>query len=92
MPPRTTKIKLDDDLKNQMADLGARVTMVRKLKHISQRELADSIGVSVPTIGRIEQGMGVKTSLDTVIKLSEKLNTPIEILLKNLGSGEFKLW
>lgn len=76
----------DDDYKPDMAlssnMLGDKVKMLRKSLRITQKDLADSIGVSQSTIGMIE-GNKQGASNDTLLKLARALNTTVDYLLSD---------
>jgi len=54
------------------ANLCKRLERIRLSRNITQKQLADEAGVSLKTIGRLEQGLG--TSLDTFIRVMIALN------------------
>jgi transcriptional regulator with XRE-family HTH domain len=58
---------------------------IRRLKNISQRELADKVGVDFTYISKIENDRLPPPSAETVIKISEVLGSPKEILLSQSG-------
>ncbi|NME64419.1 helix-turn-helix transcriptional regulator [Clostridium cadaveris] len=62
--------------------LGDKVKMLRKSLRITQKDLADSIGVSQSTIGMIE-GNKQGASNDTLLKLARALNTTVDYLLSD---------
>jgi len=69
--------------------LGDKVKFLRKKMKITQQSLATIIGVSQSTIGMIE-GNKQGASNDTLIKLSNALNTTVDYLLSN-DIGEAKI-
>ena len=61
-------------------DIGSRIRAVRKQKQMSQKELADSVGVGVTHISHIETGNTIP-SLKTVIDIINTLNCSADELL-----------
>ncbi len=61
--------------------LCARLSRIRLSRNITQRQLAEEAGVSLRTIGRMENGEGV--SLDTFIRvlIALRIQHSLEILL-----------
>lgn len=59
--------------------LGEKIKEIRKNKKFTQEELAWKVGVSPNFIGLIERGKK-KPSIETLIKISEVLETPISTL------------
>ncbi|MFI3301368.1 MAG: helix-turn-helix transcriptional regulator [Candidatus Gastranaerophilales bacterium] len=57
-------------------DLGIRIKYFRKLRGITQQELAERMDMSLNFIGKIEVAF-CKPSLDTLIKLATVLNTNV---------------
>lgn len=71
--------------------LGDKVKKIRKSLGITQKELAETIGVSQSTIGMIE-GNRQGASNDTLLKLSIALNTTVDELLSDSSiENEIKL-
>ena len=62
-----------DDIKQ---NIGAKVKLVRSDANLTQEQLAFDIEVSVETISNIERGK-VIPSIDTLLKISQKLNFSI---------------
>ncbi len=58
---------------------GERLAMVRKKKKVSQDELAKTIGVHAPVIGRYERNE-VKPSIDVATKMAEALEVSLDYL------------
>ena len=54
-------------------DLGGRIRFLRKYKNLSQKELADLIGVTAQTVHKYERGYRVPTA-DILIKIGELLD------------------
>lgn len=62
---------------------GANVRQHRKAKHLTQAELAETVDVSIDTIGKIERGK-VGPSFETVESLAAALDVP-EVMLFATG-------
>ncbi|QLY34074.1 helix-turn-helix domain-containing protein [Nocardia huaxiensis] len=62
-------------------DLGERLQSVRKRKGLTQRELADSSGVSLSFIRKIEQGERDDIRMDKLRRLAVALRCPVTMLL-----------
>lgn len=62
-------------------DLGERLQSVRKRRGLTQRELAESSGVSLSLIRKIEQGERGDTRMDTLRRLAVALDCPLTVLL-----------
>ncbi|WP_063049567.1 helix-turn-helix domain-containing protein [Nocardia arthritidis] len=77
-------------------DLGERLRSVRKRSGLTQRELADSSGVSLSLIRKIEQGERDDTRMQTLRRLAVAMSCPLSALLgpdprlPENGNGE--LW
>jgi HTH-type transcriptional regulator, competence development regulator len=65
---------------------------LRRNKNISQRELADKVGVDFSYISKVENDRLGAPSAETIIKISNILDMPSEILLSYSGkvSDEMK--
>lgn len=65
---------------------------LRRDKNISQRELADKVGVDFSYISKVENDRLAAPSAQTIIKISNILDIPSEILLSHSGklSDEMK--
>jgi transcriptional regulator with XRE-family HTH domain len=61
---------------------GERLIEVRKLKKMSQDELAKKIGVHAPVIGRYERNE-VKPSIEVAVKLANELEVSVDYLVGN---------
>ena len=60
--------------------LNNNIKYLRKVKKISQQDLANKIGVDRSTISRIENGE-IETTIDNALKLAEMLHVPLNDLL-----------
>ncbi len=63
-------------INNIKLKLGIKVKLARRDANLTQEQIAFDIGVSVETISNIERGK-VLPSIDTLLKISQKLNFPI---------------
>jgi transcriptional regulator with XRE-family HTH domain len=72
-----------DENKNLEA-FGEKVAMLRQKRGLTQDQLADKTGLSVDTIGAIEQGRRW-ARLTTLHKLAKGLDTTTEALFKGLS-------
>jgi transcriptional regulator with XRE-family HTH domain len=77
-------------------DLGERLRSVRKRSGLTQRELADSSGVSLSLIRKIEQGERDDTRMQTLRRLAVAMSCPLSALLgpdpRLPASGNGELW
>ena len=60
--------------------LGQRVRRQRKLLGMTQKEVAEKVGISLPFYGHIERGSR-KASLETLVALSNALGVGVDYLL-----------
>ena len=66
--------------------LGENIQSVRKLKKITQQELADAIGINMQSLSKIERGVNFPT-FETLEKITKTLDvTPNELLSGKLQS------
>lgn len=63
---------------------GHRVAQARKRKGLTQPQLAERVGVSRPTIARIEAG-GTSPSVALALRIAREVDEPVETLF---GGGE----
>lgn len=83
MDKTSTKYIIDIDYK----EIGGRIQLRRKKMGISQKELAESIGITASYLSNIERGVSA-ASLDLIIILSLKLKvTPDFFILGVLRSS-----
>jgi transcriptional regulator with XRE-family HTH domain len=66
-------------------DFGKRLRALREERGLTQRHIAERIGVHVPQISRYEAG-GAMPSAETLIELSEVLEVGLDVLV--LGRNE----
>ncbi len=64
---------------------GEKLKEIRRAQKISQRELAKIVGVDFSYISKIENDRMPPPAADTIIKLSNALDIPEEILLSESG-------
>ena len=64
--------------------LGKNIRDKRKALNMTQERLADLVDLSTVFISQLENGSG-KPSLETMCKISVAINTPIDVLVKNIG-------
>jgi transcriptional regulator with XRE-family HTH domain len=58
---------------------------LRKSKGISQRDLADKIGVDFSYISKVENDRLPPPAADTIVRICKVLNVPTEVLLAESG-------
>ena len=63
-----------------MKKIGEKIKMVRKLRKLSQKELANKVGISNSFMCDIETGR-TEPSIKTLYKIAEVLDTDIRILI-----------
>jgi transcriptional regulator with XRE-family HTH domain len=66
-----------------MSDFNDRLSVLRKLKKLSQADLAEKIGVHTNVIGRYERGLA-KPSIELATKLSDVLEVSLDYLVGKL--------
>ena len=64
-------------------NVGQRVAELRQLADLSQEQLAESLGVSVQYLSRVE--LGTNLTLTTLTKLANALRVPVTDLLLPAG-------
>ena len=69
--------------------IGERIREIRKNKHISQMELAFSIGMSMNTISYIESGK-IASKIDTLNKIANELDVDVYDFFINGGNRQVK--
>ena len=60
--------------------MGQRITVLRKMKDMSQQELADRAGLTRQHIGRIEKGELVSVAYVTIQQIAEALDLTVDII------------
>ena len=71
-----------DDLSNEFS-LAKEIIILRKKRHLTQKQLADKLGTSQPAIARIESGNYKNLSLSFINRLAKALNAESVIHLKS---------
>lgn len=71
---------------------GTLLKEIRRSKQVSQRVLAERVGVDFSYISKIENNRLAPPAADTIIKICEVLEVPSEVLLAHAGkvSSEMK--
>lgn len=64
---------------------GTLLKEVRRAKQVSQRVLAERVGVDFSYISKIENNRLAPPAADTIIKICEVLGVPSEVLLAHAG-------
>jgi transcriptional regulator with XRE-family HTH domain len=70
----------------QAQRMGQRITALRKLKGISQQELANRAGLTRQHIGRIEKGELVSVAYVTIQQIAEALGMTVDIVDERLSN------
>ena len=84
-----------DDCRNELKCIGLRIAYFRKLKNITQAELAEELSINKNYLSHIESGSANKAvSLPLLIRISKALDVDLSLLtdlsdLRNNGLGEF---
>lgn len=63
-------------------EIGRRITELRQGKDLTQKELAERVGVSVSYLSRIEEG-AEKPHLKTIARIAKCLGVKLELLLND---------
>ncbi len=70
---------MTDQRKLQMRQLGLTISYYRKLKGMSQKQLAAAVGLSVTHIGNLEApNMPVSISLEKLFDIADILGVPVK--------------
>ena len=73
---------MDDKRKQKYKMLGLNIAYYRKLKGLTQLQLAESINISRTHMSNIESpNMPTSISLDTLMDIADALEIPVESLL-----------
>lgn len=73
------------DDRDELASFGDRVRRFRRLRGLTQSELAERIGLDRKTVNRLEAGH-YSTSLRNVYRLADALDTEVESLFREDAS------
>lgn len=69
----------------QYKRIGARIVYFRKIKGLTQEQLADEVGISPQYLSRIENGSYPKSvSLSTLMRIAQKLEVTMSRLLEDI--------
>ena len=60
--------------------MGQRITVLRKMKDMSQQELADRAGLTRQHIGRIEKGELVSVAYVTIHQIADVIGMTVDII------------
>jgi transcriptional regulator with XRE-family HTH domain len=71
--------RMDNDTK-LLKGIGKNLLKLREEKHISQKELADAMGIAQTQYGKVERGE-VVPSLPTLLKAAKALNVTIDTIV-----------
>lgn len=80
-PHRTIMFNLGGDMKTTRQLLGARIKEIRKLREISQEQLAEKVGLDSKFISKIEVGRS-SPSLETIENIARALEVEIRDLFE----------
>ena len=70
-----------DDCRNELKCIGLRIAYFRKLKNITQAELAEQLSINKNYLSHIESGSANKAvSLPLLIRISKALNVDLSLL------------
>lgn len=64
-----------------MSEFGIRLRELRKLNKVTQRQLAEKVGIDFTYISKIESGTMDPPAEDKIIRIAEVLNTDAEELI-----------
>lgn len=70
-----------------MFKIPERIKSLRKEKEVTQRELAEAIGVQVVSVQRFEYG-SVRPSLDTLVAIADYFGCSVDYLLGRTNKKE----
>ena len=77
-------IYMNDKHYEKYRNLGLSVAYFRKLKGLTQQQVADTMNVSYETISRIENA-NTGVSMDMMLELSAAIQTPLADLFAHAG-------
>ncbi len=61
-------------------EIGQRVRKLRMERGLTQQKLADALGVTLPTVGRIESGIKM-ASIDLLVDIAVFFNASLDYLI-----------
>ncbi len=74
-------MKTETDFPKDRIRIGHRITELRNLRKLSQRQLAQRCNITQPHLARIEQGK-YSVGLDTLSSIAEALGAQVELITK----------
>lgn len=80
LPKTETTNRSDEKLRTRLMQLGARIAYIRKIRGLTQEQLAEKSGYSVSYLAKIEANTGEcpnLPSLDFLYHVADVLNVPI---------------
>ena len=77
-------MNMNDKHYEKYRNLGLSVSYFRKLKGLTQQQVADTMNVSYETISRIENA-NTGVSMDMLLELSAAIQTPLADLFAHAG-------
>lgn len=83
---------ISDDCRNELKCIGLRIAYFRKLKNITQADLAEQLSINKNYLSHIESGSANKAvSLPLLIRISKALDVDLSLLtnLSDLNKNEF---
>lgn len=81
------ELKSDAELRRQVEETLNRTRIeqdlaaLRERRNVSQRQLAEALGVKQPVIAKIESGQGKNLELRTLIKIAAALGARVKVLI-----------
>jgi HTH-type transcriptional regulator, competence development regulator len=81
----STHVLINTGIKNMSKTFGETLREQRRLKNISQRELAEKVGVDFSYISKVENDRLPPPSADTIVKICKILEIESDILLALTG-------
>ena len=75
----TSIMEYNCDYIYDLCSIGMRIRLLRDLKHATQRELGDAVGLSRERISKVEQGRA-GLSPEVMMRLAEYFDVPLEYL------------
>jgi transcriptional regulator with XRE-family HTH domain len=87
-----TDVKISDDVLGHIAELGNHVRVARTRRRLTSKDTADRIGVSVPTLRRLERGdptvsLGTFASALWLLGLLDRVGEAISPASDTLGTA-----
>ncbi|MCE9533282.1 MAG: helix-turn-helix domain-containing protein [Planctomycetes bacterium] len=72
----------------ELRRLGSTLRQEREKQNLTQAQLAAKIGMDEPAISRIEKGLNLNPTLDTLNRIAAGLGKEIEVVLSNEPTTE----